>query len=427
MTSRTALCTAAVTICGLIATPGGAICRLGLELVASGLERPVGLAFPPDGSDRMFVLEQHTGRIKVFDLSSRQLIAPDFLELDGLSTGSEQGLLGMAFDPNYAQNGRFYLNLTTSNGTTEIRTYQTRPDNPNAVHSRGMQVILSFSQPFANHNGGWIEFGPDGYLYIASGDGGSGFDPGNRAQSLDTLLGKLLRIDVHGTDGSTGAYGIPADNPFVDTPGARPEIWAYGLRNPWRNGFDPLTGDLYIGDVGQGDIEEIDFQPADSPGGENYGWRVMEGTMCSDNSQADGNPPCDSPLFIPPLYEYRHPTGLAVVGGYVYRGAFMPWLRGTYFFADYVTTRIWSFRYDGSELTDFADRTTELDPDRQIGLISTFGQDRDGEIYLVDMDAGDVYRITTGEEQPAGDLDNDCDVDFGDMAILADNWLVGKE
>jgi glucose/arabinose dehydrogenase len=403
-----------------------AVCRLGLERVVSGLERPVGLAFPPDGSGRMFILEQHVGRMRVFDMANRELLAEPVLELGNLSTGGEQGLLGMAFDPDYASNGRFYVNVTVSNGTTEIRQYSTLSDNPNVVSPRGSRVLLSYSQPFSNHNGGWIDFGPDGHLYIASGDGGSGFDPGNRAQRLDTLLGKMLRIDVDGTDGSTGEYGIPPDNPFVAMEGARPEIWALGLRNPWRNSFDRLTGDLYIGDVGQGEIEEISFQSGDSPGGENYGWRVMEGTLCSDNSQAGGNPPCDSPLFVPPIHEYRHPTGLAVVGGYVYRGQAIPWLRGTYFFADYVTTRIWSFRYDGADVTEFADRTSELDPGRQIGLISSFGEDRQGEIYIVDMDAGAVYRIVTGEEQPAGDLDNDCDVDLADLAILAENWMAGK-
>ncbi len=405
-----------------------AACPLGLERVASGLVRPVGAAHPRDGSQRLFIHEQHTGRIRILDLATNRLRETPFLDIDGLATGGEQGLLGMAFAPDYVRTGLFYVNLTVSGGATQVRRYRVSRTDPDVADPGSMTVVLSFSQPYSNHNGGWIGFGPDGYLYIATGDGGAGFDPGNRAQDLSTLLGKLLRIDVNGTDGATGEYGIPPDNPFLDMPSARPEIWAYGLRNPWRCSFDRATGDLYIGDVGQGEIEEIDFQSGGDAGGANYGWRVMEGTQCSDNSQAAGNPPCDDPSLVPPIHEYVHPVGFSVTGGYVYRGAALGGLRGTYFFADYGTARIWSFRYDGGAVREFTDRTPVLNANgRDLGLISSFGVDERGELYLLDMEDGEVYKLISTQDPIPGDLNGDCQVDFADLNILAGNWMVGRD
>jgi glucose/arabinose dehydrogenase len=403
-------------------------CTLALERIASGLSRPVGLAYAHNGGNRLFVLEQHTGRIKILDLGTNTVLTTPFLGIDGLAGGNEQGLLSMAFHPDYQTNGLFYVNVTVpggifGGGVTEIRRYQVSATDPNLADPGSVSVIMAYDQPYSNHNGGWMDFGPDGYLYIASGDGGSANDPGNRAQDRTTLLGKMIRIDVDANDGATGLYGIPPDNPFVTGTTALDEIWAYGLRNPWRCGFDRLTGDLYIGDVGQGAREEIDFQPSESTGGENYGWRVMEGTLCADNSQFAGNPPCFETEFVEPIHEYVHPTGFAVVGGYVYRGNDIGDLQGTYFFADYSTTSIWSFRYDGQNLTDFRDRTTELDPSPfNIGSISSFGEDEKGELYILDLDDGEVYRIVRAEPAIPGDLDHNCEVDLRDFSHLSQFW-----
>jgi glucose/arabinose dehydrogenase len=421
---------ATIAVSLFCASPVSAACRLGVELVATGLNRPVGTAYPPGGSQRLFIIEQHTGRIKILDLKSSTLLTEPFLDIDGLATGNEQGLLGLVFHPNYAENGLFFVNLTISGGDTQIRRYRVSADDPTRADPGSMAVVLSYDQPFGNHNGGWLAFGPDGYLYIGTGDGGGSFDPGNRGQNLGTLLGKLLRIDVDGTDGSTGLYGIPADNPFVGVPGARPEIWAYGLRNPWRCSFDRATGDLYIADVGQREIEEVSFQPAGSPGGENYGWRVMEGRRCNDNAQTGGNPPCNDPSLVEPIHQYSHAVGFSITGGYVYRGQAISGLAGTYFFADYVEGRIWSFRFDGQVITEFAERTDELEPpEREIGisLISSFGEDADGELYILDMGDGEVFKLVQAEPPIEGDLNGDCQVDFADLNILAGNWMAGKE
>ncbi len=417
-----------LSLVALLLVPGAAhaACTLGLERVASGFSRPVGLAWPDDGSNRLYVIEQHSGRIMIADLNTGATLETPFLDLSGLATGNEQGLLGLAFDPLYANNGRFYVNVTVADGTTEIRRYRISRTSWDVADPSSGEVLLSYSQPFSNHNGGWIAFGPDGYLYISTGDGGSGFDPGNRAQSLGTLLGKLLRIDVNGTNGPTGRYGIPPDNPFVDVPDARPEIWAYGLRNPWRCSFDRATGDLYIADVGQNQIEEIDFQPASSGGGENYGWRVMEGTRCSDDSQAGDNPPCGDPSFVPPIYEYGHDVGVSITGGYVYRGSALGGLQGTYFFGDYGSARIWSFRYRDGEVTEFTERTSDLNPDlSNVAFLSSFGEGPDGELYLLDLTDGEVFRLVSTEAPIPGDVNNDCQVDFADLSILGENWLAG--
>lgn len=395
------------------------------ERIASGLDNPLYVTSPPGDTSRLFIVEQHTGRIKILNLADRTINPAPFLDIDGLAGGNEQGLLGLAFDPGYFDNGLFYVNLTISNGTTEIRRYQVSPDDPNIADQASESMIMTYSQPFSNHNGGWIGFGPDGYFYICAGDGGSGNDPGNRAQDITNQhLGKIMRVDVHGDDFPADPlrnYAIPATNPFVGITGDD-EIWAYGLRNPWRASFDRLTGDFYIADVGQNQREEINFQPAESTGGENYGWRVMEGFRCNISNDSL---PCNDPSFVPPIHDYSHSGapngGQSISGGYVYRGP-VAGLQGIYFFADYVSSQIWSFRYDGVSKTEFTNRTEELTPDvGSINNISSFGEDAVGNLYIVDLD-GEIFKITC-ESTFTADFDSDCDVDKDDFALLAAAWL----
>nr|MDP7290032.1 PQQ-dependent sugar dehydrogenase [Phycisphaerae bacterium] len=349
-----AIATAAVSAAGI---------PTGTQRVGSGFNRPIFATSPVGDFDRLFVAEQHTGRIRILDPDTGTINATPFLDINSLATGNEQGLLGMAFDPDYATNGFFYVNVTVSGGTTHIRRYQISA-NPDIANAASAQTVMTYSQPFSNHNGGWLGFGPnDGLLYISSGDGGAGNDPGGRGQDItNNLLGKMLRIDPSGDDFPADAgrnYANPASNPFVGVTGDD-EIWAYGLRNPWRSSFDRVTGDLYIADVGQNAREEVDFQPVASSGGENYGWRLREGTIATPTGGVGGNAP---PGAVDPIYEYTHGGGAAqgfsITGGYVYRGPVAD-IQGHYFFADYVTDRIWSFRYDGVSLTEFTDRTAQF-------------------------------------------------------------------
>jgi len=381
------------------------------QLVTGGLERPVWVTHAPGDFDRIFILEKR-GRIRIFNLESNTLRATPFLDIDNIVGGgdsdfSEQGLLGLTFDPDYATSGFFYVNFTNNNADTVVRRYSVSGDPDMADSASGLRILL-VGQPFANHNGGWTEFGPDGMLYIALGDGGSFCDPGQRAQDItDELLGKILRIDPRGDDfpDEPGRnYSIPPDNPFVGITGDD-EIWAYGLRNPWRNAFDALTGDLYIADVGQNAIEELDFQPAGA-GGRNYGWDCKEGTACSIDSSGctPSGCACADPMLIDPFHQYTHAEGCSITGGVVYRGCAIPDLDGTYFFADFCSARIWSLRYDGVTVTDFQDRTAELNPPgpATIDAITSFGVDAYGEMYICDQ-FGEVYKIV-----PATPVGPDC-------------------
>ena len=357
--------------------------HLGLTRIATGLSRPLLVTDAGDGSGRLFVVEQ-TGGIRI--IKAGRLLPAPFLDLSAsVSGGNEQGLLGLAFHPAYRSNGKVYVSYTDRTGTSVIREYRVSSSNPDRVDGASGRTLLRLRQPYANHNGGNIAFGPDGFLYVGFGDGGSAGDPGNRAQSLGTLLGKLLRIDVNRRTG-TLPYGIPATNPFVGRTGLD-QIWAYGLRNPWRWSFDRATGDLWIGDVGQDTWEEVDRAPAthgrNAGRGLNFGWRTMEASHCYSPSSG-----CSRTGKTLPLTEYRHTNGrCSITGGFVYRGSRYPDLVGAYLFADYCSGEIWYL--DRGAARGTAPRLA-LDTD---ALITSFGQDRAGELYLTDG-SGSVYRLT---------------------------------
>lgn len=354
--------------------------RLSLVRVVAGLDAPLFLTNAGDGTGRLFVVEQ-AGRIRI--IAGGRAIARPFLDISArVSSGGERGLLGLAFHPAYRSNHRFYVDYTDLRGNTVISEFRSSTSDPSVAVPTSERVLLRIPQPYPNHNGGSLAFGPDGYLYIGSGDGGSGGDPGNRGQSLSTRLGKLLRIDVDHTSG-TLRYAIPATNPFVGRRGLK-EIWAYGLRNPWRFSFDRLTGDLWIGDVGQDRWEEINRATRASGGGRglDFGWRILEGRACYD-------PPtgCSTRGMTAPLAVYGHGLGCAVVGGYVYRGGAYPFLRGAYLFGDYCSGRIWSVAASGP-----AAQTPHLLLSSG-HTISSFGRGENGELYVTDLSSGEVLRI----------------------------------
>jgi glucose/arabinose dehydrogenase len=350
-----------------------------LQLVASGLSFPLYLTAPDDDA-RLFIVEKG-GTIRIVKAGS--LLPSPFLDISGqVSTGREQGLLGLAFHPQYATNGRFIVHYTDPAGDTRVSGFRVSPD-PDVVDPASEVPILAEDQPFANHNGGQVLFGPDGYLYIMLGDGGSSDDPGGRGQSLADLLGSILRVEP--LDG--GGYAVPPDNPFVSTAGARPEIWSYGLRNPWRADFDPATGDLYIADVGQSQWEEVDVSPSAAGAGRglNFGWSVMEGPECRGGSS------CDQDAFELPVLSYNHDDGCSITGGFVYRGAAIPALQGHYFYSDYCRGWVRSLRFeDGSAADQF--QWPALAPG---GGVPSFGRDAAGELYVMSTD-GAVFKIVPG-------------------------------
>ena len=343
--------------------------------VIAGLVLPVDIQNAGDGSGRLFIVEK-PGRIVI--LKGGQLLPTPFLDISAKvgSRYTEQGLLGLAFHSNYVRTGLFYVNYTDGNGNTVIARFHVSAADPDLADPASEADILRVAQPYNNHNGGGLAFGPDGYLYIGLGDGGSEGDPLLTGQNLRTLLGKMLRIDVdHGTP-----YEIPAGNPFAKG-GGLPEIWAYGLRNPWRFSFDHLSGDLYIADVGQDAWEEIDFVPSGTTGGMNFGWSYYEGMH-----PYKGQPPANA-TFTLPISEYSHAYGCAVTGGYVYRGAVLPEWRGVYFFGDYCSGNIWGLIHsNGQNLAAKILFTTSA-------RITTFGVDEAGEIYLADYGLGEILRL----------------------------------
>jgi len=382
---------------------GRAATPLTSELVVSGLEQPLFVTAAPGDASRLFVVEQ-PGRIRIVDLTADppELAATAFLDITDrvVDSANERGLLGLAFHPDFQNNGWFYVDYTGVGGATVVSRFSVPAQTPQLADATSEQTLLTLAQPQSNHNGGWLGFGPlDGMLYIATGDGGGGGDDdaghtagiGNSQDTTSNLLGKLLRIDVDATSAPGGSYGIPPDNPFVGATGDD-EIWAYGLRNPWRNAFDRETGDLYIADVGQSSWEEVDFQLASSAGGENWGWRCREGAHPFDTSAS-----CTATSSSDPVYEYSRggsPFRCAVTGGEVYRGCAIPDLQGSYFLADFCSSQIWSLKMDGGVATQVTDRTAELAPGGgvSIGSISSFGLDALGELYIVDR-GGEVFRV----------------------------------
>jgi hypothetical protein len=462
---------AACSVVGLVASAGAQ--TVAGQLVASGLSRPTFVTAPRGDTSRIFIVEDkwravntdpYTGRIRILNIPANTLNATPFLSISGVAATTsgtyidEQGLLGVAFHPDFLNNGYFYVHHTRgSDYHVLIERYRANPPYATSTTAdpASETLLLDIAHPQTNHNGGWIAFGPDGYLYFAVGDGGNGNDTGpghvtgGNAQSLGQVLGKLLRIDVNGPDGIPGTaddadpvlgtpYRIPATNPFQGA-GQRPEIFAYGLRNPWRDSFDRLTGDLWIGDVGQDTREEIDVGIG-NPAGRNYGWKCEEGFFCT------GLPDCPTcPNIVPgttqPILDYANSpntafpplnfAGIAVQGGYVYRGCAMPWLNGTYFFSDYSSpAHIFTLQYSAGVVSNIVDRSAQLQVSGQSTLsqIVSFGEDASGELYYVDQTGGGqtsgrVFKMIVGSATPdchhvCGTADFNCDGAVGTDADI---------
>ena len=435
-TSAIALALAASAL-AFTAPAAAQVVNVRTDQIVTGLSFPVFVTHAPGDTSRLFIV-QKGGTIRILDTASNTLLATPFLTVTvagGTSESDERGLLGLAFDPGYTKNGQFYI-YYTGTGTNGLARYTRSTANPNVANAAGV-VMWSFADPFTNHNGGWIGFGPDGNLYVAMGDGGSANDPNANAQNLASRLGKMHRIKPT-IGGTSPYYTVPASNPFVGGVATDDDVWAYGLRNPWRSSFDRETGDLWIGDVGQNAVEEIDFQKFDAAGGRNYGWRCMEGTSCTGLTGCT----CNAAALTNPIKTYGHAAGTAggfsLTGGYVYRGCAIPDLQGTYFYADYVNNNVWSFRLNSATgvQTEFTVRNTQITPSLDgfaVNQISSFGEDANGEIYIVDQGAlggqGALYKIvpTTGNTPcapPCALADVNCDgvVNAGDLAILLNNW-----
>lgn len=374
-----------------LAAAAGQTPPVNIELVASGLDRPLYVTHVPGDRDRLFIVEQ-AGRIRIVDRGA--LLPTAFLDISPRVTCcNERGLLGVAFHPAFQTNRSFFVNYISISGDTVVSRFTVPAATPNQADPQSEEVILTVDQPGERHNAGWLGFSPnDGYLYIATGDGQAGnCDGEGDAQDIqNNLLGKILRIDVDRGQ----PYAIPPDNPFVGTAGDD-EIWAYGLRNPWRCAFDAVTGDLYITDVGQHAWEEINFQKADSAGGENYGWNCMEGSHCSsDSGCGPGACACFDAALVRPVHEYDHSIGFAITGGEVYRGCAMSGAQGRFFFGD-GASKVWSFMLISGDVTDLVEHTAEFDPGvgLSLGSLASFGRDADGEIYMVDLNDGEVFKI----------------------------------
>lgn len=379
--------------------------QIALVRQGGGFRLPVHITHAGDGSGRLFVVEQE-GRVRL--LHAGVPVSPPLLDItERVGCCGERGLLSVAFPPQFSQKRYFYVNYTNTRGDTVVARYFLAATS-DLADPRSETTILTVAQPFANHNGGQLAFGPDGFLYIGMGDGGGSGDPHNNGQNPATLLGKLLRIDV---ESAQTPYAIPPTNPFVNTAGHRPEIWALGLRNPWRFAFDRQTGDLYIGDVGQNAYEEIDFQPGTSGGGENYGWNLMEGRHCFRSES------CEQHGLVLPVAEYDHTQGCSITGGMVYRGRRFPRLHGLYFYADYCSGRLWGLRRGGSGWQ------TALLLDTPY-TITSFGEDEDGELYLTDYATGDIYLLTDAAPPgPLGMLENPQPRSFHSGIGVISGWV----
>ena len=373
--------------------------KLSSALIADGFKKPLFITSYPTNSNILYVMEQ-AGRIIVIE-NGEKLKRP-FLDLKNQVVnpsrpGDERGLLGFAFHPNHTKNGKFYINYMNNDGYTVVSEFTVK-NKQRADHS-SERILFDLKQPFSNHNGGHMAFGPDKYLYISIGDGGKAGDPNNAGQDLNSIFGKVIRIDVNQTP-----YGIPKSNPYYGQENKRGEIWAWGLRNPWRFSFDRENGDLYIGDVGQNKWEEINYEPGNSKGGINYGWRIMEANHCYDPEEN-----CPETDLTVPILEYPNDAnymrtltgisqsdvdGCSVTGGYVYRGKKIKGLKGTYFFGDYCSGNIWTFKVKNGKAVEFQNRTEEINiADGEFtNYISSFGEDADGELYIIDYNGG-VYKL----------------------------------
>ncbi|MCA9310247.1 MAG: PQQ-dependent sugar dehydrogenase [Phycisphaerales bacterium] len=423
-----------------------------VELIpfATGVARCSDIYPVPGSPGHYFIAEQRVGssstaRVRLWDRTNDT--STIFAELPTISTQGPQGLLAMTVDPDYVSNGMIYVNYTDFAGSSRIARYQRSAADPTVADPSSFEIMLTIPQLGPTHNAAWLDFGPDGYLYIGTGDGGNGGDVNNNAQNLSNgrLLGKLLRIDPHGGVPGVTFYGIPADNPFAGTANDE-EIWAYGFRHPWRCAFDSLTNDLYIADVGDATWEEINFQPASSTGGENYGWHCREGEFPSHPDDC-----VPGTAFVEPIYTYPHvatgePFRCSVIGGEVYRGSAIPELQGYFFFADYCSNEVKAIRHhDG--VTDLMDLTAQLAGcDIDLTTITGFGLDEDGEMLILARGSGNIYKVVPvcgpdlnhdgvvdfkdlnealeywGETDVSDDADGDCDIDFDDLNILLEAW-----
>ncbi len=419
-----------LALCTLILTVSAFALRT--NRIASGLSRPVFVCSPPGDSTRLFIVEQWSALIKIKNLATNQIYATPFADLNSrvVGSGNERGLLGMAWDPDWPDSNFFYVHYNNNSGNSVISRFRVRSDNPDLADSTSETIIIGITQPagvnFQNHKGGMIAFSPtDGYLYIGMGDGGSGNDPGNRAQSDTTRLGKMLRLDVRPLP-----YTIPPDNPFAADPNiVKREFWAKGLRNPWRWSFDSATGDLYIADVGQESWEEIDYESDASTGGLNWGWRCTEGL-----NHCTGNSGCVCPdtanVLADPILDFSSGTGsgnCSVTGGYVYRGCKIPELYGRYIYADYCSDRIWSFVVQNGVYADHETLTVDLAPDSgfTIGDISSFGVDGAGELYILDHSGGEIFKILPDaiEDCNGNGCSDSLEVALGYSPDINGNWI----
>jgi hypothetical protein len=416
----------AALVVGLISQAPASAQTLTKSLVSNAVTGVAYVTSPPGDLDRLFAMRLN-GQISI--IKNGVLLPTPFINLGAgglnlITTGGERGLLGLAFHPNYATNGFFYVDYTNLAGNTVVARYTVSGNPDLADTSSGTTIIGPILQPQANHNGGCLQFGPDGKLYIGMGDGGNGNDQGTghaaggNAQSGTTLLGKILRLDV-----DLPFPHVPADNPFVGDPNVLDEVWHMGMRNPWRFSFDSATGDMYIGDVGQDAREEIDFQPA-GVGGLNYGWRCMEGFNCTGLSGCT----CNAPSLTLPIHDYSHTPGcVSITGGFAYRGCAISGMDGKYFFADYCKLKVWSFDYNGVSISNFADRTAEIvATGGAITSIASFGQDAYGELYLCDADGGRLYKIvatTPFQDCNGNSVADSCDIASGNSLDVNQNSI----
>lgn len=358
-----------------------------LEKVAGGFEKPIWVGAPAGAKKHLAIAEQ-TGRIWLIERATGEKLPEPFLDLNGtaIRKDNEQGLLGLAFPDDFFQSGRFYVNYTDNKGDTHVSRFTVSPDNRLKCDPATEEKLIFIDQPYGNHNGGWLDIGPDGMLYIGTGDGGAANDPPDNGQKLSSHLGKILRLDVSPAKG----YKVPADNPFVGKGDAKPEIWMWGLRNPWRCSFDRKTEDLWIGDVGQNKIEEVNFVPAGKGAGWNFGWRLREGSIKTPTGKIGGDKPKDA---IDPIWEYPHEGGpgggFSVTGGYVYRGPVAK-IQGQYFVADYQLPRLWSFEQRNGRAGKVTEWHGKL-KDAGIKMISSFGEDSEGNLFLTDHATGNIF------------------------------------